>query len=472
MTNKDMTADGMVTMGANCLKKIDYILFCASTLFVGFMNGMVTLYLLVFYTSVLGISTTAAGVMFLIAKIFDGINDPIMGVIVDKTRTKYGKMKPYLMFGAIPFGIVVMCMFLPITTASMTSKIVFMYVSYLLYDFASTIVCIPLLGLPTVVSHNPKERNTLITSTYMFQQIGEQGSLVIVSLMLVLTKNNLSISYFSSAAIVGVLAPIVMLITCRRIKEVVEPPKESIKFINGIKYFFKNKDLFWLVITIFLSFFRTLTTVVVAYYALYVMEDASMQIWFSAPLGISSMLGMLLVPKLQKKFSPKTIIVIGTFWYSLGLLIIWLLHIETWYILAISMFFIMAATGLLNVTPNLMAADTIDDWDLRHGERYEGVTFSLLSMRNKLTSGMTSYMIGLLLSYYLFISPNTNIDSQVSHQFAVTTDGIYNIMFLIPAITNLLVLIPLSQYKLSGDRLKQLHLDVANKHSKNDSEVA
>ncbi len=96
------------------LKAKDYITFSMARFATAAISGLVQGYLLIFYTSVLGIDPLKVGTMFLIAKIWDGINDPIMGVIVDKTRSKMGKMRPYLLYGAVPFGLVIIAMFLPL----------------------------------------------------------------------------------------------------------------------------------------------------------------------------------------------------------------------------------------------------------------------------------------------------------------------------------------------------------------------
>ena len=448
------------------LKKFDYIFFCLATFGTGALNGMVNGYLLIYYTSVLGISPIVTGTMFLIAKLWDGINDPLMGVIVDKTKSKYGKMKPYLLFGAVPFGIIVFTMFLPLTSMAMASKIIFMYASYILFDIASTVVNIPLEGLPTVISPNPDERSKLMTLTRMSCSIGEQSALVIVSIMFLITKDNLPISYFVTAATIGVLSPIFMILAGKRVKERIKQSKNTPSLWEGIKYMFVNKNFFALILSTFLSFFRGLVTGSIVYIVLYLFGNGSLQIWFSIPLGISSFLGMMLVPKMQKKFDSKTIFFIGTIWYSVGLIIIWLLQIQQWYFISIALFFIMAATGLLNVTPGLMAADTIDDWENKTGKRQEGITFALLAMRCKLSGGMHSFLFGLLLTYYMFNSPNPNIYNHAAHQFVYTKKGLYNIFLIIPAILNFTTLIPLFFYKLSGERLKKMRLELAEKRNK------
>ena len=173
-----LTEQEQALLNKKYLKPRDYILFSLARFASSAVTGLIQGYLLYFYTSCVGINANAVGLMFLITKIFDGLNDPIMGAIVDKTRTKWGKMRPYLFFGAIPWGIVTIAMFLPQVYAgmNMTSKIVYMYVTYLAYGLLGTIIGVPLDGIPAVASPNTDERAKIISISRILGSIGEQSS--------------------------------------------------------------------------------------------------------------------------------------------------------------------------------------------------------------------------------------------------------------------------------------------------------
>ena len=108
-----LSAEDQKLINQKFLKPRDYVLFSLARFASSAVTGLVQGYLLFYYTACMGISPTAVGTMFLITKIFDGLNDPVMGIIVDRTRTRWGKMRPYLVFGAVPWAIVTLLLFMP-----------------------------------------------------------------------------------------------------------------------------------------------------------------------------------------------------------------------------------------------------------------------------------------------------------------------------------------------------------------------
>ena len=191
-TSESFSEEEKRLMSKKYLKTRDYALFSLARFASSAVTGLIQGYLLFFYTSCVGINANAVGIMFLISKIFDGLNDPIMGVIVDKTRTKWGKMRPYLVIGAIPWGVITILMFLPQIYAgmSMSGKIVYMYVTYILYGLLGTIIGIPLDGIPAVASPNTQERAKIISISRILGSIGEQSALVLLTLFLLLTHDD------------------------------------------------------------------------------------------------------------------------------------------------------------------------------------------------------------------------------------------------------------------------------------------
>ena len=169
-------ADDSKLINQKFLTTKDYVLFALARFASSAVTGLVQGYLLFFFTVCVGISPTDVGLMFLITKIFDGLNDPVMGMIVDKTRTRWGKMRPYLVLGAVPWAIVTIMLFLPVTSFSSAGKIAWMYVTYILYDVTGTIVGVPLDGIPAVASPNMDERSKMISVSRILGSIGEQSS--------------------------------------------------------------------------------------------------------------------------------------------------------------------------------------------------------------------------------------------------------------------------------------------------------
>ncbi len=455
-------------LGKKYLKPRDYWLFSLARFAAAAVTGLIQGYLLYFYTSCVGINASAVGLMFLITKIFDGLNDPIMGAIVDKTRTKWGKMRPYLFFGAIPWGIITIAMFLPQIYAgmSMSGKIAYMYVTYIAYGLLGTIIGVPLDGIPAVASPNTDERAKIISISRILGSIGEQSALVLLTVFLLFTHDDYSSSYMWMGIVIGILGPIFMLLGAGTIKERLEPTKQTPSIWEGFKYLFKNKQFMLLILSNLLTFFRNLVSAMILYVVSYVIGKGSLQIVFSIPGAVASMIGMMIAPKLRRVMDSKKLFIFATIWHSVALaaifFIVLIIGIDNlpltwgWITLAGLMFIAMIPVGILNVIPHLMATDTLDYWEDKTGDRCEGITFSLMSLRSKISSGFKDYVLSFLLVYFLFAQPMGYIESHKPLQTEFTKTGLIMIYTIIPAITNLVSIIPMLFYKLSGKKMAEI----------------
>ena len=455
-------------LGKKYLKPRDYWLFSLARFASSAVTGLVQGYLLYFYTSCVGINAGAVGLMFLITKIFDGLNDPIMGAIVDKTRTRWGKMRPYLFFGAIPWGIITIAMFLPQVYAgmNMSGKIIYMYVTYIAYGLLGTIIGVPLDGIPAVASPNTDERAKIISISRILGSIGEQSALVLLTAFLLFTHDDYSSSYMWMGIVIGLLGPVFMLLGAMTIKERLEPTKETPSVWEGFKYLFKNKQFMLLILSNLLTFFRNLVSAMILYVVSYVIGKGSLQIVFSIPGAVASMLGMMIAPKMRKMMDSKKLFIVATIWHSVALAVIFFIALavgvdnlrETWgwVLLAGLMFIAMIPVGILNVIPHLMATDTLDYWEDKTGDRCEGITFSLMSLRSKISSGFKDYVLSFLLVYFMFAQPMGYIEGHKPLQTQFTKTGLIMIYTIIPAVTNLVSIIPILFYKLSGKKMAEI----------------
>ncbi len=463
-----LTEQEQALLGKKYLKPRDYWLFSLARFASSAVTGLVQGYLLYFYTSCVGINASAVGLMFLITKIFDGLNDPIMGAIVDKTRTRWGKMRPYLFFGAIPWGIITIAMFLPQIYAgmNMSGKIIYMYVTYIAYGLLGTIIGVPLDGIPAVASPNTDERAKIISISRILGSIGEQSALVLLTAFLLFTHDDYSSSYMWMGIVIGLLGPVFMLLGAMTIKERLEPTKETPSVWEGFKYLFKNKQFMLLILSNLLTFFRNLVSAMILYVVSYVIGKGSLQIVFSIPGAVASMLGMMIAPKMRKMMDSKKLFIVATIWHSVALAVIFFIALavgvdnmrETWgwILLAGLMFIAMIPVGILNVIPHLMATDTLDYWEDKTGDRCEGITFSLMSLRSKISSGFKDYVLSFLLVYFMFAQPMGYIEGHKPLQTQFTKTGLIMIYTIIPAVTNLVSIIPILFYKLSGKKMAEI----------------
>ncbi|MDR3292576.1 MAG: glycoside-pentoside-hexuronide (GPH):cation symporter [Clostridiales bacterium] len=454
--------------GKKYLKTKDYVTFSMAKFATSAITGLTQGYLLIFYTSVLGIAPVSVGVMFLVAKIFDGLNDPIMGVLVDKTKTRFGKMRPYLFFGAVPFGILTILLFLPIGELTSIGKIVYMYITYISYGIVGTLVGIPMDGLPAVASPNSEECTKIISISRIVGSVGEQSALVLFSIFALFLA--MKETYMTMGIVIGILAPIFIILGTINIKERVPPSKIPPKITDGFKYLFKNRQFAALIASLLISFFRNLVSAAIIYMVTYVYSNGSLNIFFALPGAVAAMLGMLFAPKLKKKMDSKQIFIFSTVLHSVGLVLVFLVGFSApWFVTAILMAIAMLPVGLLNVVPHFMAIDTLDYWEDKTGQRNEGVTFAIISLRGKVSSAFKDFFLAFLLSFFLFTTPLLAINNHAPAQLDFTKQGIFMIFTIIPAVLNLLSILPMLFYKLNGKRMTeirerlQLKRDVASK---------
>ena len=436
------------------LKAKDYITFSMARFATAAISGLVQGYLLIFYTSVLGIDPLKVGTMFLIAKIWDGINDPIMGVIVDKTRSKMGKMRPYLLYGAVPFGLVIIAMFLPLGgVLSSVGKVAFMYASYLLYDFLSTLVGVPLDGLPAVASPNPEERAKIISVSRIVGSIGEQSGLVLYSLFIIFMP--MKDTFLMMGLVIGIAAPVFMILGGLNVKERIKPTGENVHILDGFKYMFQNKQFLVLILGLLLTFFRNLVSAMQIYMVTYIYGDGSLNIAFALPGAIASMIGMLFAPWLKKRMDAKKLFILSTIVHSVMLVIVYLIGYQVhWIVTAAVMFFAMLPVGIINVAPHLMVIDTLDYWE------------------DKVSSAFKDYFIAFLLATFLFATPLTSaVNDHSPWQLQTTLDGLFMMFTVIPAVLNLVCIVPFLFYTLSGKRMAEINARLAFKRMMEDGGV-
>jgi GPH family glycoside/pentoside/hexuronide:cation symporter len=234
-----------------------------------------------FYTDIFGIAPATLVTMFLVTRIWDAVNDPIMGAIADRTNTRWGKFRPYLLWVAIPFGLVGVAVF---TTPdlSMTGKIIYAYVTYILLDFVYTAINVPYSALMGVMTSNARVRTIL--SQFRFAA-AFLGALIIqysvLKLVRVLGKGNEALGWQLTMVVLSILAIIMFFITFATTKERVKPPREQKTYLKeDLRDLFRNKP--WLLIaggTVFQLTYITIRNGSIIYYFKYFVGDQQLTLF-------------------------------------------------------------------------------------------------------------------------------------------------------------------------------------------------
>ena len=232
-------------------------------------------YLSLFFTKVFGIPAAAVSTMILFLGIWDAVNDPLMGSIIDKTRTRYGKLRPYLILVPLPLAITTIMLFagpeILADAKSTTVKIVYMYISYFIWEFFYTLGDVPFWSLSTAISPNPNDRTRAISSARFISSIIGGLSPTFLVVMMDLSNNGkwkltLSQDFLILAIIAGTLGMGLFSLAGWKTKErVVQTVKEP-SVIDGFKVLFKNKPLLLIICSNLIGTLGGLASVFQTYY--------------------------------------------------------------------------------------------------------------------------------------------------------------------------------------------------------------
>jgi len=196
---------------------------------------MITLYLMFFYTDVMGLPPATVGIMFLVTRVVDGVTDVLMGVLIDNTNTKWGKSRPYFLWGAIPFGLIAIATFY-VPDIGPTGKLIWAYITYMGLSLMYTVVNIPLASILPSLTSDATERTMLATTRMVFSFIGATIiSSVAMPMIDQLGGGDKAHGYFVTMSIWAVVATLLFLFTFKNVEERVEVKQEKIGLLTAFK---------------------------------------------------------------------------------------------------------------------------------------------------------------------------------------------------------------------------------------------
>ena len=264
-------------------------------------------YLSIFFTKVFGIPPEAVGTMIITLGIWDAINDPLMGSLIDKTRTRYGKLRPYLLIVPIPLAITTVLLFSgPLIlqdVKSMTVKIVYMYLSYIIWELFYTIGDVPFWGMSTAISPSPSDRTRAISSARFISGIVGGLSLMLIPLLMDASEHNIiSLSLPQVFCLLSVIAAtfgmglfsLAGFFTKERVVQSIKEPS----LLDGLRLLVKNKPLLLIVCSSVIGSLGGLAGVFQSYYYAEVVNLSSLVLIINLPGTIFGWATYLLIPKL------------------------------------------------------------------------------------------------------------------------------------------------------------------------------
>lgn len=401
-------------------------------------------YLMVFYTDVFGISAAAAGTMMLVTKFIDALTDTGMGLLVDRTHTKWGQGRPYFLIGAVPFAVFTFLTFY-IPNLGSTGKLVWAYVTYCLLCTAYTVVNIPLNTIVPRLTSDVHERDILV-STRMVCAMA--GTAIVMSITAPLVeffgKGNDAKGYLVTMTIYGIAAMLIFFVTFASTEEVV-PPSVTQKHTSLIQDFKGLTGQAWILFLLNLFYFSlyVVRSTTVIYYFKYNLNRSD---WLSLVgiLGILSGLPMLLaLPALEKKFSKKNLMFFSIALYIAGDLLIFVGRNSAFCLLAGLVITGLGIYGIFGIT-FAMQPDVIDYSEYKKNASVSGLIAAFQGFFVKGGMGLTSFIIGAFLKNGGYVANAVQTEKALSY---------IEICFIwIPIVLCALIAILTYFYKLDGIR--------------------
>jgi GPH family glycoside/pentoside/hexuronide:cation symporter len=412
----------------------------------------VSTYLLFFYTDVFGISAAAAGTMFLIVRAIDALSDPFIGTLVDKTNSRFGKFRPYLLFGAVPFALLaILCFTTPNFTGS--GKLVYAYITYTALSVLYTCINVPYGALTSAITRDSKEVVDLTSVRMVFANLG--GLIVAFGVPLLAGAISESTSkatgWQATMTIMGIAGALLLLFCFRNTKERVQIKEVhgKIKFADIFEQFRVNRPLVVLC-TFFILIFgiNSISNSVGIYYVTYNVGRPDLVKWYGLLGSLPALIILPFLPVLNKKLGKKNLMRV-----SLSLTIVGTLSLLVIPPTAIPLILtarLLAAAGSLIAGGFMWALipETIEYGDYKTGKRLGGLIYAMIGFFFKFGMALGGIVPGLVLQQFGYVA------DQVQTPHALT--GILITTAAIPAVLLAVALIIINFYELDEKRYAEV----------------
>ncbi len=431
-------------------------------------------YVLYYYQDICGVNAIAMGVILMIARVFDAFNDPIMGVIVAKTRTRFGKFRPWLLIGTVLNAIILFLMFSAPPALDGSGLVAYAAITYILWGMTYTIMDIPYWSMIPAFTEGGKERENLTTLARSCAGVGS-ALITIITMMSVMAlgggDERTGFKWF--ALIIAVLFVLFIGCTCLNIKEKSTVDMDSPSVGQMFQALIRNDQAMAVVITIVLINCSVyITSNLVIYFFKY---DFGGESWYSSYTlfntfgGATQILAMMLFFPLLRKFFNA----IRIFYISFGmavagyivLLVLAFTNMSNVFLLFIPGFLIFAANGMLTVLTTIFLANTVDYGEVKNNRRDESVIFSMQTFVVKLASGIAALVASICLAV---CNLSSDTDAAVSATAASSSvAGLRMTMTLFP-IAGLLIAVWLfhKKYLLTDEKVEELAAEIRVRRAK------
>lgn len=413
-----------------------------------FSYGLLGSFILFFYTDILGISALAASTIFLIARVWDAVNDPMVAGFMDTRRTKSGKFKGYLKFAPL-FVVIstILCFFSP--DLAIQWKVLYAAITYILWGTVYTVSDIPFWSVSAVITNDPQTRTSLVTAANLgvFAGIGMVGSLVPL-LVGLFGQESLADGYFMAVILIMVAGYAFMMFGATTIRERVEPSAgEKVTMKDVFRNLLVNRHLFKMLAIFFLNLFMNIVNGIILYFFIYNMGNEGLMSIYGL-MGTFAALGFFLIPNLTKKFRKKDLLA-GIIVLDIVVRIVFFMTgYENVPMLLVMLMLTQLFHASLGPVMSSMIAETIEYSEVKTGRRCEAITFSGQTFMGKLSAAIAGSLTGLILIAIGYVP-------EAAVQSPGTLNGLFMVVSLLPVAGGLIRLVILRYYTYTEEAYKK-----------------
>ncbi len=466
-------------MGSNAKKYMSFKEVAAYSLgLFGFQAivGLLNSYQAEFDASILGADIALVGILILVAKIISAVADPIVGNMVDRSKSKLGKFKSMIVYSIIPLLVFTTLVFVKVPFKNF-GLYAWIFLTYLAWSIAMTMGDVPSQGIASALTPDPTERTNVVSISNTFKQIGFSACVVIVPVVCLIIKGGskvivangetdtpmIAAEYLGTAVLTAVLGcvlfALIPLVNKERVK-VESNEKTSVKdMFNALK---NNKPLTLVIVSYFLGFGRQMAMGIQVQAANVLLGSQNLVAVLGIVTAVGSMISMALCPVLIKKLDEKKAYILLSVYgfaasvFSFAVGHFWFRNPESMVLTVLfyaSLFLIGLQFGAVTLMPMIMTADAVDYYEYETGKRMEGAAYSVLTLTIKVCLALGTALGLVFVQFSGYADTLAQINAGTANGFSVTTkDIIFFAYTALPGILALLSVIPMFKYDIVGEK--------------------
>ncbi|MGN0522204.1 MAG: MFS transporter [Eubacterium sp.] len=449
--------------------------------------GLLNSYQAEFDASILGADIAVVGILILVAKIVSAVFDPIVGNMIDRSKSKHGKFKSMIMYSLLPLLVMTAVVFINVPfKENRIATYVWIFVTYLIWSLAMTLGDVPSQGIASVLTPNPTERTNVVSISNTFKQIGFSACVVIVPVVCLIIPNGskvfvsngetdtpmISTEYFWTAVLTALLGCILFaLIPMLNKERVAYVAGEKTTFKDMISALKNNKPLTLVIVSYFLGFGRQMAMGIQVQAANVLLGSQNLVAVLGIVTAIGSMISMAICPLLIKKMGEKKVYLLMSF-YGFGVSVLSFVIGHFWFInpnntfLTIFFYVTLFLVGLqfaaVTLMPMIMTADCVDYYEYETGKRMEGAAYSVLTLTIKVCLALGTALGLVFIQFSGYSDTVVQITAGTVSGFDTKTkDIVFFAYTVMPGILALLSTIPMFKYDIVGEKKAKIASELA-----------